>query len=571
MLTNLRERSQRSFGVLILFGMLTFIFIFFFGPQSEGCQPQQANVSLDGWAARINGVELERREVENLVYLRGNRRTDDELASLRQDILVGLIDQELLAQRAIAVGINIDEKGLSRYITSDENPDFVAFTDDAGNFDRDGFRDALRYRLGISPEDYRTRKRREFLANQYRRFMEEQIQVSDTEVQLEIEKDLRSWNLDYLKFAPETFAITAPTASDVEQYAKAEDKSIKAFYEKNKSARFVKGREVEYRRILIKKPAKEAPNYDQALKTAREKIEKLHTQATSAGADFEALATEHSEGQGDSGWARPGVPFYKDVFEPLKVGEVSAIQDDQIGLFFVKAKAEKPAVNRTLDSATTEIAQELLSNKLKADAAKAAASDALSRIRAGATLADSIKTGTSETDEAAEVEAGEQAKTDRVATQVGQIAETGPIADNSRFGQPWDRIPTLGKRSLGARSEVVARALRTLSKDKPLLDDVVEIEGEFYIFSLKSQTNGTKEQIADKMDEKRTQLLALRKRQMVYGEISGLGGDPLSNFRKAIRIGNKVEINEELYPQPKAAQNPTIPPIQLKLGGDQKK
>ena len=166
MLTNLRERSQRSFGVLILFGMLTFIFIFFFGPQSEGCQPQQANVSLDGWAARINGVELERREVENLVYLRGNRRTDDELASLRQDILVGLIDQELLAQRAIAVGINIDEKGLSRYITSDENPDFVAFTDDAGNFDRDGFRDALRYRLGISPEDYRTRKRREFLANQ---------------------------------------------------------------------------------------------------------------------------------------------------------------------------------------------------------------------------------------------------------------------------------------------------------------------------------------------------------------------------------------------------------------------
>ena len=36
MLTNLRERSQRSFGVLILFGMLTFIFIFFFGPQSVG-------------------------------------------------------------------------------------------------------------------------------------------------------------------------------------------------------------------------------------------------------------------------------------------------------------------------------------------------------------------------------------------------------------------------------------------------------------------------------------------------------------------------------------------------------
>ena len=367
MLTNLRERSQRSFGVLILFGMLTFIFIFFFGPQSEGCQPQQANVSLDGWAARINGVELPRREVENLVYLRGNRRTDDELASLRQDILVGLIDQELLAQRAIAVGINIDEKGLSRYITSDENPDFVAFTDDAGNFDRDGFRDALRYRLGISPEDYRTRKRREFLANQYRRFMEEQIQVSDTEVRLEVEKDLRSWNLDYLKFAPETFSIPTPTEQDVEQYAKADKKSVEAFYAKNKNTRFVRGREVEYRRLLIKKPDEKAPNYEEALKTAREKIEKLHKQATAAGADFGALATEHSEGQGDSGWARPGVPFYKEVFESLKVGTVSAIQDDEIGLFFVKANGEKPAVNRTLDDASKEIAQELLTNKRKSE------------------------------------------------------------------------------------------------------------------------------------------------------------------------------------------------------------
>ena len=104
-----------------------------------------------------------------------------------------------------------------------------------------------------------------------------------------------------------------------------------------------------------------------------------------------------------------------------------------------------------------------------------------------------------------------------------------------------------------------------------MLDDVVEIEGEFYIFSLKSKTSGTKEQIAEKMAEKRTQLLTLRKRQMVYGEIAGLGGDPLANFRKTIRVGNKIEINEELYPQPKTAKNPTIPPIQLKLGGDQKK
>ena len=63
MLTNLRERSQRSFGVLILFGMLTFIF--FFRPQSEGCQPRQEGASLDGWAARVNGVESLKRGREH--------------------------------------------------------------------------------------------------------------------------------------------------------------------------------------------------------------------------------------------------------------------------------------------------------------------------------------------------------------------------------------------------------------------------------------------------------------------------------------------------------------------------
>ncbi len=558
-----------------MFGMLTFIFIFFFGPQSEGCQPQQASTSLEGWAARVNDVELPRREVENLIYMRGDRRSDDELKSLRQDILLGLVDQELLAQRAAAAGIGIDERGLSRYITSDENPDFVAFTDDAGNFDPSGFRDALRYRLGISPDDYRIRKKREYLANQYRRFLEEQVQVSAAEVKTEVEKDLRSWNLNYLKFASDQYAVAAPTAQAIESYAGANAASIKAFYNKNKSKRFVKGREVKARRVLIKKPKNAA-----GLKSAKAKIEMLHKQASAAGADFAKIATENSEGAGDKnkggdmGLIRPGAAFYKTVFEPLKVGEVSAIQDENIGFFFVKGEAEVVALNRTLETVRSEIAQELLVNETQGKLAKSAAAEALARVKGGTALKDAGEPAQKavQAPEDTNAEAGGSTPAEQPdLTPKPLFAETGPVTDNTRFGQPWDRIPTLGKRALGARSELVARALRSLTDKKPLIGEVVEIEGEYYVFSLKAKTEGKADEVKAKLAEKQSQMLTLRRRQMLYGEMSGFGGDPLATFRKALRAGNKVEINEELYPQPKAQQNSGLPPgIKLNLGGSQK-
>jgi hypothetical protein len=275
------------------------------------------------------------------------------------------------------------------------------------------------------------------------------------------------------------------------------------------------------------------------------------------------------------GFIRPGAAFYKTVFEPLKVGSISGIQDESIGFFFVKAEAEVAAVNRTLEMVTSEIAGELLVADRQGKLAQQSASEALNRVKAGTSLKDAGQVAP-KADIAplvANTETGDApAAAETVVTTPAPIfAETGPITDNSRFGQPWDRIPTLGKRSLGARSELVARALRTLTENKPLIGEVVKVEGEYYIFSLKNKTEGKAEDISAKLAEKHTQLLALRRRQMVYGEINSFGGDPLATFRKALRSGNQVEINEELYPQPKAQQNSGLPPgLKLNLGGAKK-
>ena len=570
MLTNLRERSQGSFLLLILFGLLTFIFIFFFGPQADGCQPSQLNTSLDGWAARVNGVEVPRREIENLVYLRSDRKTEDQLKQLRQEVLINVVDQELLAQRALAIGINLDERGLSRYIGSDENPDFIAFTDDRGNFDPKAFKDTLRYRLGVTSDNYRVRKKREYLATQYRRFLEEQIQISNAEVQDAVAKDLRSWNLNYLKFSPGSYTVPEASEEAIKAFSTSGAEEIKAFYDKNKAQRYVKGREIKARRILIKKPADKAGQ-----KAARAKIEDLYKQAKAPNADFAQLAAEHSEGAGDKeksgdmGFVRPGAAFYKKVFQPLKVGEISSIQDESIGLFFVKAEGEVAAINRDLASVTAEIAKELLKSQAQSNQAKASAESAFAGIKSGASLADMAKPKPTPSADSVPADGdAPSAKPVNETAVVPLLAETGPITDGTpRFGQPWDRIPTLGARSLGARSETVARGMRTLTAEKPLLDQVVEIEGEFYIFSLKEKKEGSKKEIEEKIGDKRTLLLAQRRNQLIYGENAGFSGDPLAAFRVAIRKGQQVVINEELYPQPKAQANTGLPPgIKLELG-----
>ena len=564
MLTNLRERSQRSFGVLILFGMLTFIFIFFFGPQSEGCQPRQEGASLDGWAARVNGVELSQREVENIVYARGSRKTEAELAGYRYDVVTSLVDQELLAQRAIAIGIDIDDDGLTSYITSEENPDFPAFLNDQEQFDPQVFRDALRYRLGIAPGDYRTRKRRELLANRYRRFLEAQVQVSDAEVRAEVEKQLRSWNLDFLKFSPSKYPAAEVSAEEISAFVAKEETAIKAFYDSNKTSRFVKGREVKARRILVKKPSD--PKDEAGLKEARKKIEALYAKAKAEGADFAAIAAESSEGAGDKekagdiGYIRPGAAFYKEVFEPLKVGAVSEIQDKNIGLFFVRAEAEKPALNQTLDQVKSTIASELLATKSQSVAAQQAATEALKKVKSGTDFASLAKAPEAPTD----AEGGEVVGTIGI---LPTLAETGPIGDGPRYGQPWDRIPNVGARSLGARSENVARVLRTLTKDRPLIDELVEIEGEHYIFRLKEKSEGDEEKIKAGLKLAKERMIQERRNSLIYGGSGGLTGDPLAAFRKQIRSGNEVEVNEELYPKPAAPAIKGLPPgIKLNLG-----
>ena len=70
--------------------------------------------------------------------------------------------------------------------------------------------------------------------------------MSDAEVRAEVEKQLRSWNLDFLKFSPSKYPAAEVSAEEISAFVAKEETAIKAFYDSNKTSRFVKGREVRH-------------------------------------------------------------------------------------------------------------------------------------------------------------------------------------------------------------------------------------------------------------------------------------------------------------------------------------
>ena len=115
MLVDLREKSQ-SFLIFILFGILIFVFIFFFGPQSQGFQADGREApDPSGWAARVNDEVITQREVDLSVRRQAFFLGADDnkgLSKLKRDSVFQLVDQKLIEQRARAAGITASEESL---------------------------------------------------------------------------------------------------------------------------------------------------------------------------------------------------------------------------------------------------------------------------------------------------------------------------------------------------------------------------------------------------------------------------------------------------------------------------
>ena len=113
MLGAMRDQS-RSVWIWATFGVLIFVFVFFFGQQTRGFAP-----SSRSWAARIADLTVydstlnSRFDRAQYRANRSGRLTDEEFYKLKRDVMNDIALTALLADRAKASGMAVTHDELS--------------------------------------------------------------------------------------------------------------------------------------------------------------------------------------------------------------------------------------------------------------------------------------------------------------------------------------------------------------------------------------------------------------------------------------------------------------------------
>lgn len=288
---------------------------------ADQAAPTSARIEVppgDGPVAQVDGVDIPRdafnREFRQTLdrYERARHDVKPALVErLKDNIVRRLVDQEILAQKAKSLGIQVDPEQLEakwaehkkRYGSEEA---FAAFLE----------------RAGTTAQDVRNN----FESNHLRE------------------------------------AVFARVAEDVV----VSGEEVRAFFEENR-ARYDEPEMIRASHILIRVP----PDATEAVVAEkRQKAGDIRKQAVKKGADFAALAKEHGEDPtntrgGDLGYFPKGrmVKPFEEAAWRLKIGQVSKLVRTQFGFHIIKKTDRKPASKKKLADVADQIERALLARK----------------------------------------------------------------------------------------------------------------------------------------------------------------------------------------------------------------
>ena len=274
-------------------------------------------------AAEINGVVITKAQFNkelnihlDRVAKQGRQGPDDKLAGLKNDILEGLIERELLYQESKKVGIKINGQKVDDQLTAIKKR----------------FPSETEYKNALS-----------------------KMNLTEVEVKMQISRGL---------------AIRALIEQQVTSKIVITDSETKGYYDSNPQM-FKQPAQVKASHILIKVDA----GADDAKKAeARKKIEMVQ-QKIKAGGDFAELAKEYSEGPsntrgGDLGLFRRGqmVKPFEDAAFAMKPNEVSDIIETRFGYHIIKVYEVKPEQTLAYADVKDKLNQRMKQERVEKDA-----------------------------------------------------------------------------------------------------------------------------------------------------------------------------------------------------------
>lgn len=329
---------------------------------------------------------------------------------IREQVLHRLIQAELLRQGGEEAGIKISELPVRERIAEME-----VFQEN-GKFSLQRYKDILAqnrmtpgsFEKGLK-SDLSSERVQELVGNfavisdnaaaRWQAWTEEQIKLAYVKLEpaafeakvVADDKALAAWfekNKEKYRSEPKVrLKYLLFNQNDDEKEVKVADEELKAKYEQDKES--YRQPEQRHARHILFRVEKEAA--DEVKATQRKKAEEVMAKTKAAGADFAALAKEHSEDTsnkeqgGDLGFFTAGrmVPAFDAAVFAMQPGEISEIVETEFGYHLIKLEEIRPENLRSFEQVKDSIAADLKRQQAKALSFKRAAAAYEAVMKAG--------------------------------------------------------------------------------------------------------------------------------------------------------------------------------------------
>jgi peptidyl-prolyl cis-trans isomerase D len=512
----LEQIVQKFRGVvllLVVFALSAVFLLQFGGPQAKGCATQGATP-----AAKVVGRTITRGEFQAAYTLSGGENYPEDMAKqykLREMVMYGLIERDLLAKEARKIGFEGSEDDVMKKIAEDglvylsmsvdagaylppSGPQRFNFEDSKGKFNKDNLRNFIQYRLRRSVREFARDQMLETQAQHMRDAINASVTVGADELWDAYVREKEGVKLKYVRFSPVYYADRLePTEAEITAYMSAHEKELNDAYEREKHRYTALEKQVRARHILIKVDESASEETKQA---ARKKAEALLARAKK-GEDFAALAKQNSEDLGsakkggDLGYNPKGrmVKPFDDAQFALAPGQISDLVESNFGFHIIKVDAVREG-DVPVAEAKHELAQKMLRDQRSGDAAKRDAADLLQKVKAGASLEDAVATLPG----AAAVPGTDgSAPADPLAPQVRETRSFGRT--DTAIAGPFDSTP-------------LVKAGYELTEAQPLGQAPMQLGDDWFIYRLESKTSANRAEFSAEEQSRIENGLLRRKR-----------------------------------------------------------
>lgn len=402
---NLKYLSWVLWLVIAVF--VLFIFTDFGGIQPGGTAPTDAAASVGDLEVSYAEFERAYRQTEDFYRQSYGDQFNRELAQqigLPMQVMDQLVAEKILLDEADRMGLRVTDDELVRYIS-----EIPAFQFSDGSFvGNDQYSRILRSN-GYTVEQFEAGARSDLLTQKVRAVLSENVFVSDAEVVDDYKKRIETAKIRYLRLPSnrlreeivvtdeEVAAFFTENQADFEvperrivdylmidpqalrSTIELTDGDIRTYYDENPDE-FTREEQVRARHILLQ------INPDRTAEQADAEMEEI-IRRLDAGDDFAALAAELSDDPGsksqggDLGFFGRGqmIPEFEEAAFGAQPGDRVGPVKTSFGYHLIEVLERQPAGKQTLEEATEEIRDQLLTERSR-DAAEVEATELAERL-----------------------------------------------------------------------------------------------------------------------------------------------------------------------------------------------